>query len=167
MENTARSIELPRSRDCFLCGFENPHGLDVCMRIVDPGGADEHARAEFTPAKRHQGYVGVMHGGIAATLLDEVMGWAPAYRRRRICMAVELKLRYLKPVPVDTPLCIIGRVEDDSRRIWSVKGEINGPEGTTYVKAEGKYFPLSPEDSAKADQIELIYAPGCAKLFSE
>jgi len=161
------TVDLPRSEGCFLCGFANPHGLNVQMRIENKGTADEAVVADFTPTEHHQGYRGIMHGGISATLLDEVMGWAPAYRRRRLCMAVQLSFRYIKPVPVGTCLKISGRVVDDTRKLWTVKGVIEDGDGTVYVKAEGKFFPLSEDQSRQADEVELVYEPGQERIFSQ
>ena len=54
---------------CFACGAENPHGL----RLSGFRREGDDYVVEFTPQRHHQGWQGITHGGIAATILDEVM----------------------------------------------------------------------------------------------
>ena len=44
---------------CFACGQENPIGLK--LRFTWDG---QTAHAEFTPTELHQGWWGIVHGGI-------------------------------------------------------------------------------------------------------
>ncbi len=60
----------PNSRYCFLCGVENPIGLNLRFYEAEDG----HVEARFTPKEEHQGYPGVLHGGITSALLDETIG---------------------------------------------------------------------------------------------
>ena len=61
----------PNSRMCFVCGMQNPIGLKIIFE-----GDGERAWARFTASDEHQGYPGVLHGGITFALLDEVIGRA-------------------------------------------------------------------------------------------
>ena len=65
-------IKQPNSRYCFVCGRENPYGLKMSFYEVEPG----HALAEYTVPEHYQGYPGIVHGGIVATMLDETLGRA-------------------------------------------------------------------------------------------
>jgi acyl-coenzyme A thioesterase PaaI-like protein len=60
----------PNSQMCFVCGLENPIGLKMAFYEDDEG----RVVAKFTPGDEHQGFPGVMHGGIVTALLDEVLG---------------------------------------------------------------------------------------------
>ena len=52
-------LELPYTRDCFVCGAHNPHGLHLRFRRE---GDEVHA--DFTPQPQHAGFRGIVHGGI-------------------------------------------------------------------------------------------------------
>ena len=52
----------PSSRQCFLCGVENPIGLKLSFYELGDG----RVATRFLPQQRHQGYPGVLHGGIAS-----------------------------------------------------------------------------------------------------
>ncbi|MCP4428707.1 MAG: hypothetical protein GY803_29830, partial [Chloroflexi bacterium] len=59
----------PNSDYCFVCGRKNPHGL--YMTFYDDG--ENEVVSEYTVAEAYQGYPGVVHGGIVAAMLDEVV----------------------------------------------------------------------------------------------
>ena len=60
----------PNSRHCFVCGLENPVGLRLRIYQTAPGEIE----TTFTAPAHFQGYPGVLHGGIIATILDEIAG---------------------------------------------------------------------------------------------
>ncbi len=66
---TAKKLQ-PNSRHCFVCGLENPFGLQLRFYESVPG----EIVAEYTVPEQYQGYPGVVHGGIVTAMLDEVTG---------------------------------------------------------------------------------------------
>ncbi len=102
------SIKQPNSRMCFLCGLENPVGLHLHLYEVKPGVIE----TTYTAPDHFQGYPGVLHGGIVASILDEVcgrvhMGSDPAHPR--FMFTAKLEVKYRKNVPINQPLKIIGK----------------------------------------------------------
>ena len=71
---------------CFGCGKENPIGLK--MDFTRDGNS---LRASFTTGKVHQGWPGVVHGGILACLLDEAMSNA-AYAEGIACLTASMQM---------------------------------------------------------------------------
>jgi acyl-coenzyme A thioesterase PaaI-like protein len=126
------------SKMCFVCGENNDFGLHANFYETD---ANELI-ALIHPSVQHQGYSGRMHGGIAATILDETIA-------RSICngkdeqiwgVTLELKTRFRKPVPLGQELKIVGRVTSEGSRLFEGTGEIVLPNGEIAVSAEGKYM---------------------------
>lgn len=154
------SNELPHTRECFVCGESNPAGLRVHFTWEE-----DHAVARFTPSEERCGYRGIVHGGILSAVLDETMGWAPAYVKRLMAVTAEMTIRFVKPVPIGTPLVVTGRFTEDRRLYWSTKGEIRGEDGTLYVTGSGKYVPLTSEESERVDRETLIYVDEGPRLF--
>jgi uncharacterized protein (TIGR00369 family) len=99
--------------------------------------------APFVAQPVHCGYNDRVHGGIMATLLDEAMGWAPSAIKRRFCVAAELSIRYLKPLPIGQPVTVRGEMTTDRGRVWETRGEIVDETGTVYARGTGKYLPLT------------------------
>ncbi len=122
---------------------ENPLGLGLQFTKEDPGIV-----ALFAPTAAHRGPPGFLHGGIAATVLDETMaslGWA---LDRVPCVTATLELRYRKPVPLDGSSIRIEAWRDrpGPRRTQRVKGRLLLADGTVAVEAAG-IFVQSPRPS--------------------
>lgn len=131
----------PNSRRCFVCGVSNGSGLGSSFFQVE----GKEIVALFTPRDDHQGYPGRLHGGIAATILDETIGRAIMIDAGNHVwgVTVELTLRYKKPVPLDVELRVVGRITKDGGRVFEGSGEVLLPDGTVAVEASGKYLKMS------------------------
>jgi len=67
--------------------------------------------AEFTPRQEHQGWPGVLHGGLVCTLLDEVMARVFFFdQEERWMVTAKMEVRYFKPVPLEQPLTLGGGI---------------------------------------------------------
>ncbi len=125
-------IKQPNSDMCFVCGRKNPVGL--YMSFYD-NGRDE-VFCEYTVAERYQGYPGIVHGGIQASILDEVVGRvAMIGDHHHFMVSVKLQVLYRHPVPVATPLKITGRIIRLRGRLGKAQGEITLPDGTIACEA--------------------------------
>ncbi len=126
---------------CFVCGRENPIGLHLHF-FSDDGG---RVHAEFTPREEHQGYPGVMHGGLITSLLDETIG-RTAIAGDLWCMTARLEVRYHKPIPIGEPLKVIGEITKKSGRLLQGRGEIRSVQGDQLLaEATGTYIKI-PDD---------------------
>ena len=97
----------PNSEMCFVCGRNNPVGL--YLQFYDDG--DNEVVSEYTVPERYQGYPGIVHGGVLAAMLDEVVGRvAMIGDPHHFMMSVKLAILYRHPVPVNTPLKVVGRI---------------------------------------------------------
>src|SRR5215475_10426452 len=84
---------LPHTHSCFVCGESNPLGLK--LRFETDGRI---VRSRFMPRPEHVGFKRVVHGGIIATLLDEIMVWACAVRTKRFAFCAEMTVRFVNPL---------------------------------------------------------------------
>lgn len=135
-----KSDVLNDDRWCFACGMDNPHGL----RTVWSLDADGKARTRFHPERRHQGWRGVVHGGILATLLDEAMA-----QRLRIAgfggVTASLQIRFLKPAPTGAFLIVEAGTASEDRRLVRLEASVRGEDGSAYAVAEGVYMRIRKE----------------------
>lgn len=141
----------PSSRYCFLCGRDNPIGLKLGFYEDEEG----RVLARFTPKEHHQGYPGVLHGGITCALLDEMIG-RTLVRDDTWAMTLELNTRFRKPIPIGEQLTVVGELIRRRSRTIEGKGEIRLEDGTIAATAEAKYFRLT-EDQVKQFRQELGY----------
>ena len=134
-------MDLSWGEGCFVCGRDNPEGLRLTFKV------DEESRAietVWTPREVHAGYRGVVHGGLVATVLDEVLG------KLSTCIGVpavtaELTVRYLKPVPTGRPLRVEGRLTRERGRLLLGESRALLEDGTVAATATAKLMKGSTE----------------------
>ncbi len=125
---------------CFVCGRDNPIGLRMHF-LTDGTGA---VFAHYTPAFEHQGYPGVMHGGLVTAMLDELIG-RTAIASDIWCMTAKLEVRFHKPVPISQPLELKGTITRMAKRLIQGRGEIRSKEGELLAEATGSYLVIPDE----------------------
>ena len=123
----------PNSDMCFVCGRLNPRGL--YLTFFDNG--ENEVITDCLLDEPYQGYPGVVHGGIVAAILDEVIGRvAMIGDHHHFMMSVRLEIKFRQPVPVGTPLRAIGRLVRLRGRLGKATGKIILPDGRTAAEAE-------------------------------
>ena len=80
---------------CFGCGLDNDAGL----RIDGFERDGTTVAARFRPGAQHRGFQGVLHGGIVATALDEILAWTAILVARTMAVTATLDLKYRAPAP--------------------------------------------------------------------
>ncbi len=134
--------ELPHTRSCFVCGESNPIGLK--LRFQTDGRI---VQCRFVPRAEHVGFRQTVHGGLLATLLDEVMVWACAVQTRRFAFCAELKVRYLNPVQPNQEVRASAELAANRRdRIFEAQAELRNAAGLVLAAATGKYLPIKHAD---------------------
>ena len=131
---------LPWTKTCFVCDEDNPHGLHGRSRI-------EGDRVVFSHVTRTAdlGYRHLVHGGIAMTLLDEVMTWAAILALKRACVAAELTVRLKQPILEGQAIRVEGWISLAKSRLVEAEGRIVDAGQTTLATAVGKYVPMAGE----------------------
>jgi uncharacterized protein (TIGR00369 family) len=125
---------------CFACGTLNAHGLHLVLHV-----AADACWTELTLGPDFQGWEGIAHGGIVATILDEVMGWALASADAWGYTA-KMSIEYRRPLPVGVPVRGEGRVVTRRRRLLTTSARLVDPAtGDVYATAEGLYV-AAPAD---------------------
>ena len=129
---------------CFACGQKNEEGLRVVFELIE---SEKKVRASFIPAKKHQGYVNIVHGGIISTLLDEAMVNL-AYRLGFPVVTAQMEIRFKKPAYVGKPLLIEGEIVRITRRVIEARASALNDEGILIARASGKLMLLAPEKAS-------------------
>lgn len=128
---------------CFGCGIQNPHGLKLRFRRCKSGGI----WADFTPERTHEGYLGMTHGGILATIVDEAMSWAVT-DSGDIGVTARMSLTFRRPARVGEPLRAIGSVSQRrGRAIDAVARIVTVESGETVAEASARFIRVSPEQA--------------------
>jgi uncharacterized protein (TIGR00369 family) len=132
---------------CFGCGGANARGMLLTFLQDEPA---QRIRGNFRLGAEYQGGPGFIHGGIIATLLDEVMGKVCRFRGVRAVTA-ELAIEYLKPVPVDADLVVEGYEVEIKGRSLFLAGDIRDLSGKVLARGKGRFVIIAPQQAAKDD----------------
>jgi len=125
---------------CYVCGTENPEGLGVHFEI------DRDARsisAHFTPRDVHQGFEGIVHGGVISALLDEAMA------KLSVALGIpavtaEMTVKFRAAAVPGEELMITGRLVEETRRLVLAQAAIGrGP--VIVAEARGKLIRIGSE----------------------
>jgi len=108
-------------RACLLCGDKTPWSLGLAFEPDGEGGV----RTSLEPDERLQGYHGILHGGVAAALLDAAMTHCLFHRGVRAVTA-DLRVRYPHPVPMGIQIGLRAWVTETHAPLYRVKSELTG-----------------------------------------
>lgn len=134
----AEGEEIVSDSRCFVCGLKNVGGLQV--RFFRTG--ERTARAECTPDQPFMGYDGLVHGGITASLLDEVMIKA-VLGCGEVVVTARMTVHYHRPVPMGENLLLTGEITADRRRMIDTVGNMYDSRGTKLASATGTYVKVT------------------------
>mgnify|MGYP001585919655 CR=1 FL=1 len=124
---------LQDNQRCYVCGKKNPLGLSVDFKIDTDARA---IRAEFTPFDEHQGYEGIVHGGILSSLLDEAMAKL-AYSLGIPAVTAEITVKFKARAAPGDKLLVSGRLVQETKRLILAEARIDrGP--VVIAEATGK-----------------------------
>lgn len=84
------------TQTCFGCGPHNQHGLRLKFRREG-----DEVVTDYKASKGQDGPPGILHGGLQATLCDEVAGWALVGLLDRMGFTTSMNIRYLRPVRLE------------------------------------------------------------------
>jgi acyl-coenzyme A thioesterase PaaI-like protein len=103
---------------CFVCGTRNPIGLHLKF---DLDRENHRAKTSFVFRTEHQGWDRVVHGGIIAAVLDDVMAYA-IMTTNNLAITTRLALTYRKEVKVGETVFLEGWIEKLTSRAAKTKG---------------------------------------------
>ena len=139
----------PNSRMCFICGLENPVGLKLKIYELEPGVI----QTTFTAPEPFQSYPGILHGGIVATILDEISGRAhmgdPS--QPRFMYTAKLEVKYRKNVPIGKPLRIVGKAGKTKGRMAEGWAGIYDEDDALLAECNSLLIDIPPETINSVD----------------
>lgn len=127
------------SNMCFICGIHNQAGLNIRFYETE----NNEVVCRFIAKEEHQSYPGRLHGGIASTVMDELIGRTiQLIEPDAWGVTCDLSIKYKKPVPLETELLAKARYTKYSHGLLFAEGEIYLPDGTVAVTASGRYLKM-------------------------
>jgi acyl-coenzyme A thioesterase PaaI-like protein len=146
---------LPWSRSCFVCGDENEFGLRARSFLVG-----DRVELAFSPRSEYAGWNAVTHGGIIATVLDEVMTWAAIVSSDQACFAADFSVRLRKPLPPGKPVLARAWCTDGRRKVYGTEARLESEDGELFATGTGRYMAI-PAAQVHAMHHDLVTTPEC------
>jgi acyl-coenzyme A thioesterase PaaI-like protein len=149
-----KQLPMPASNPCFGCGSDNAMGLG--MKFYSDGRT---VASPLTVPDYLCGWPRVVHGGIVATIFDEIMGWTAIYLMKKVVLTKRLSVDFKKTTPVNQPLLVEGWVagRPDERHVL-IQATIHISETEVSARGEGLFtlFPLEDAVSRNLLGPEMI-----------
>lgn len=142
LQNSPRQM-LP---DCMVTGFGQSDGLDLDFQQTGNGPVT----ATFQCSGAFEGYRGILHGGIIATILDSAMGHC-LFESGRATVTVEMTTRFRHPVHTNKPATVTARIVRDNHPLYLLEAEIV-QEGLTRSQATAKFFHIADDLTGQSIQ---------------
>ena len=126
---------------CFGCGKDNPQGLHI-EYVDEPDGS---TGTTLCLSWLHSGEPAIVHGGIQATILDEVLGRAAQRAVARIAgeghtiVTANFELRYRAPCMTDQEFTARGYVDRVDWPSVFVVGQLTDRQGLVLTEAKARW----------------------------
>lgn len=129
------------SKMCIICGMDNPIGLKAQFYNME----DKSVMTIFKFKEEYQSFPQRVHGGIIATMLDELglrALWAKT-SEEDFGVTLSMNVKYRKPVPYNEVLIGKGLVQKETSKFVTIETEIFDKKGNLLANAEVKYIKLA------------------------
>lgn len=144
--------------NCFGCSPDNISGLQMTFCEND-----EELISVWDPKDHFHGYLNILHGGIQATLMDEISSWVVYVKLKTAGFTSKLNVRYLKPVYVDKGrLTIKARVKEKKRNLAEIEVKLYDNDQVLCSEATIIYYTFSREKANKD-----LYYPNYGNFFEK
>jgi len=143
--------------NCFGCSPNNPIGLK--MEFIDEG---EYLICNWEPQEIFQGYIHILHGGVQATLMDEIASWYILTKLGTAGLTSKMETHHRKPIFTNKgKLLIKARLKEKTTRIARIDVEIYNNDGSLGATGVIDYFILSSQQAEE----KLMY-PGKEAFYN-
>jgi len=120
-------------RNCFACGSNNGMGLGLKFYRQEDGSVF----GDFFADPKFEGYSGIIHGGIVATLLDSAMTHC-LLMENIPALTGRLSIKYSTPIRTGTAVKLEARIVDQFHEMFILEGKAL-VDGKRVASAEAKY----------------------------
>ena len=161
-QNKVRKIVNPYAKtegyNCFGCSPDNKQGLQ--LEFTEEG---DYLISRWIPKNHFAGYKSMLHGGIQATLMDEIGSWIVQVKLNTAGVTAKLEVRYIKSISVkEKVLTLKARIVKHVRNLAYVETELRNEKDELCSTANLVFF-LFPKEKAKNN---LSY-PGSESFFTK
>lgn len=121
---------------CFGCAPQNATSLGLEFFRT----ADGNVACTWLVRKGFENFPGMLHGGVSASILDEIMGTIVYFKTRHLPLSRSMKVQWHKGIRVGERVMATARIEKSSANLYSVRSYLFRSGGKVAVEGKGLYF---------------------------
>ncbi|PLX11639.1 MAG: thioesterase [Marinilabiliales bacterium] len=140
---------------CFACSDKNQLGLK--MEFYEDG---EYVISKWKAENHYQGFHNILHGGIQATLMDELAAWFVQIKMKTSGVTSSMNTKYIHPVNADEQILLRASLQSQRKNIVEVKVELIVGKETVCTQSDITYYTF-PQEIAK----KKFYYPEYKEFF--
>lgn len=127
--------------NCFGCAPHNESGLQ--MKFFEDG---DEIVSEWEPKNHLNGYKNILHGGIQATLMDELASWYIFVKLKTGGVTSKMEVKYKKPVFTDKGnLKLRAKLNAMKRNVADIEVKLFDANGKLCSQSNVFYFTFDKE----------------------
>lgn len=131
---------------CFGCSPTNPSGLH--MEFFKEG---DELVCRWDPNEHFQGFHDILHGGVQATMMDEIASWVVFVLLDTAGVTYQLNTRFRKPVFISKGIITVrATLVSHKKRIAEIEARLYDGEDVLCAESQANYF-VMPRDKAVSD----------------
>ncbi|CAH0535411.1 hypothetical protein VST7929_02984 [Vibrio stylophorae] len=140
INDDAKTCAALAHRYCYVCGQKNcaADALQLRFKRVD----ERSVSAAFQLTHAHQGYSGLAHGGMIASVLDGAMTHC-LFVQHIQALTAELTVRYHQPWPIELQGCVCATVDKARHGVYWLHAKMTA-DGVCYASAHAKFIAPNP-----------------------
>ena len=142
-----RPLPTLENNKCFGCSPLNPSGLQMKFFTDEKSLFSEIAIPEHLC-----GWDRLVHGGVIATILDEIMSWSAITILKRIILTKSMTIDFIKPIYVGHTVMVEGTVlERKNAREALMTGLLYNAEGKLCARSQGTFALFTPDAAIRME----------------
>ncbi|MDF1575997.1 MAG: PaaI family thioesterase [Bacteroidales bacterium] len=131
---------------CFGCSPTNPSGLH--MEFYKEG---EELLCRWDPSEHYQGFHNILHGGIQATMMDEIASWVVFIMLDTAGVTYQLNSRFRQPVLISKGVVTLrASLLSQQKRLAEIEARLYDGEGVLCAESQASYF-VFPREKAVSE----------------
>ena len=158
MKKINNPFDRKENYNCFGCSANNEFGLK--MQFWEDG---KEIVAIWNPQDRFQGYDNVLHGGIQATLMDEIASWVVFIKLKTAGVTSKMEVQYKRPVYTNKgDITLRAKYISKENNVAKISVKLFNSKNKLSAQADVYYYIFTKEKAKKS----MLY-PDFEEFFDE
>ncbi|MCK5075741.1 MAG: PaaI family thioesterase [Calditrichia bacterium] len=132
-------LELP-GYNCFGCGPANNHGLKLEFFLDEE---KNEAVSYYQPEEHLVGFPGILHGGIQATLMDEIAFWVMFGLYKKMGFTTKMEIQFKRALNMANKVELRGKIVEKNDKSVKIKCWLSNSQKQICTEAIVEYVIVS------------------------